>query len=133
MFKRLFILSLFLAATVSISFGQAAKATMRVSVNVVKGNSIETVNKEKVTLSERYGSEVGSLKLRGLDKDKALIETSEVITLENSKGNKISMDIIQNIKQSGSNTSQLSLLGFSRGELESGMYKGEISTTIEYL
>ncbi|WP_138430347.1 hypothetical protein [Fodinibius saliphilus] len=132
MYKRLFILFIFVAATAGISYGQAAKATMRVSVNVVKGNSIETVSKNKITLSEKYGSEIGSLKLTGIQKDNALINTPEVITLTNSEGNEISLEVIQEVQQSGRNTSLLSLLGFSRGELKAGTYKGKVSTTIQY-
>lgn len=106
---------------------------MRVSVRVVSGTSIETSQPEVAILSETGDSELGNMELKGIDSGDALITISEEILLKDSKGNKINLDISTQKRYNEDHFASISFKGSSKRMMKSGSYRGELTTTIQYM
>ena len=131
---KVFILTfLFFGTWATSSFGQSsAQATMRVSVEVVKGVSIETSANSSFVLKDQV-SELGSFVLRGEAFQNALINTSSSIELKNAKGEVIMMQI-NDERQQENDSFNINLKGSIDGKLAvKGIFKGQLSANIEYL
>lgn len=135
MLNRITILILFLlGAVTSISFAQgSAQATMRVSVQIVKGVSVDALADENVILKQNEISEIGKLTLQGLERDQALISISNKISLSDSQGNSFDLDVKSRVGSNDNESTNITLAGGSTVQMKAGSYQGEISTTIEYL
>ncbi len=133
MIKKTFILTiLFIGAFSYISFGQeSAQATMRVSVTVLSGSSVDTEKPEMVYLSKDKESDLGMLSFKGMNEGDFFISNTEEITLTNKNGNKVKMNINSRPNKK-EDTSNIQFDGTSEEEMMSSVYRGELTTSIEY-
>ncbi len=132
--KTSILLFIFIGLLTTVSLGQrSAQATMRVSVEVVKGSSIAASENGKVVLSSEETSELGSLTLEGIERNNTILNISNKISLKDSQNNEIELNVSSKMSQSESAYENITFLGGSDKEMKSGMYRGELSTTIEYL
>jgi len=117
-----------------VSVGQrAAKATMRVSVKVVTGSSINVESPTQVRLINNSESMLGMLTMNGFEKDDVLIDTPKNVKLNDKEGKIIEMRVKKFQEDINKSTTKLSFLGISKNNVPSGIYKGELTTTIQYL
>lgn len=112
---------------------QSSQATMQVSVRVVSGTSIEANQLNIAILSEIGDSDLGNIKLNGIDHGDALISISEKVLLKNSKGNEINLDINTQENYNEDHTASISFKGSSKERMKSGSYSGKLTTTIQYM
>ncbi|MEL7834042.1 hypothetical protein [Fodinibius sp. Rm-B-1B1-1] len=133
MVKHVFISILFLIGFFATpSYGQnTAQATMRVSVTVVSGASVEAKMSPIVWFSGRHNAEIGAINLQGIEKGEALIKSSDQIVLTDGSGHQVKMDIVSREQgQLGKNSIQF--VGKKSSEMMSSVYRGEMTTSIEY-
>jgi len=130
--KKFYILGILLMGLFSYSsVGQGAQATMRVSANVVSGSSYDIEKPELVMLSQNQKSDLGSIKLKGIDEGDVIIKSADKILLTDQSGNQITMDIESNSKQA-QGTNNIQFKGQSEGQLLSTVYQGELTTSVEH-
>ncbi|PAU93301.1 hypothetical protein CK503_12830 [Aliifodinibius salipaludis] len=113
------------------SVGQGAQATMRVSVTVVSGSTIDVEMPELILLSQNKKSDLGSLNFKGINEGNVLINSANKIILTDQNGNQIIMNIESNRRQE-QGTNGIHFKGQSEGQLLSSMYQGELTTSIAY-
>lgn len=109
------------------------RTIMSVSAKIVKGVSVESPVESKVILSGKEASNLGNLTLRGADNEQALISVSKRISLQDQNGNKIELGIKSKLSDRSDSVTNIALQVQSDKEIKSGFYRGELSTTIEYL
>lgn len=105
---------------------------MRVSVEVLEGSSITMNQPSKVMLNADKATKLGMLTLKGIDKENVLISNSQSVKLYDGKGNEMMLNISinKNIEQ---NQGTISYEGTSsKEEMVSSVYRGQLTTTIEY-
>lgn len=105
---------------------------MNVSVKVVQSNSIEVSENGKIILSRGGTSKLGSLTLKGIAQDNAVVNISNMISLEDSQQNRIELKVSSEVNKTGSAHNNITFMGTVDNEMKEGMYRGELSTTIEY-
>lgn len=131
------VLALFLILTGVFAFsavGQSsAQATMRVSVKVVKGISVEMKTPEKIRLASNTDIDLGSLLLAGFNSDNSIVTVKKDLLLAGSKGNKAKLDVSSRIEDSKSLTFRLAFSGFSTDDMKADNYQGQLHATVEYL
>jgi len=130
--KKAHILTILLIGLVCYSsLGQGAQATMRVSVLVVSGTSVESSVNSSFSLNEQV-SDLGSLVLRGKEYQNALISTSSSIELKNSEGELLIMKVDDN-RRKEDDSFNVNLKG-SLGSMTKrrGIFKGQLAANIEY-
>ena len=95
MIKHAFISTLLLVGLVtSSSYGQnSAQTTMRVSVTVVNGASVEAKTSPIVWFYEEENAEIGQINLEGIEKGEVLINNSDQIILTDKNGHQVEMDV----------------------------------------
>ena len=133
MAKKAYILTILLIGLASYSsLGQGAQATMRVSVQVVSGASVESSVNSSFTLNEQE-ADLGSLVLRGKEYQNALISTSSSIELKNAEGELLIMKVDDNRREE-SDSYNINLKGsLGNKSTAKGFFKGQMAANIEYL
>lgn len=130
--KAIILTFLTLIGLTSFSAAQgAAQATMRVSVEVVNGSSVETVQPNAISLVKGNKSSLGMLRMKG-SKD-VLIKSISTLTLENGDGESLKMNVVSNKDQNNLGQQSISFEGISNDNMMSSIYRGSLTTTIEYL
>lgn len=130
--KAIILTFLTLIGLTSFSAAQgAAQATMRVSVEVVNGSSVETVQPNAISLVKGNKSSLGMLRMKG-SKD-VLIKSISTLTLENGDGESLKMNVMSHKDQNDSGQQSISFEGISNDNMMSSIYRGSLTTTIEYL
>lgn len=130
--KAIILTFLTLIGLASFSAAQgAAQATMRVSVEVVNGSSVETVQPNAISLVKGNKSSLGMLRMKG-SKD-VLIKSISTLTLENGDGESLKMNVVSNKDQNNLGQQSISFEGISNDNMMSSIYRGSLTTTIEYL
>lgn len=133
MIKKAYILIFLLTGLFyQMTFAQgSSQATMRVSVTVVSGSSVNVDKPELVLLSNSEKSDLGTVNFKGINEGDVFINNSSKILLTDKDGNQVTMNIESNKKQEkGANSIQFE--GSSKGQLMSSVYQGELTTSIEY-
>lgn len=113
------------------SIAQGAQATMRVSVTVVSGSSVDIENPELVLLSQNEKSYLGSINFKGVEEGDAFISNDNKIILTDTGGEQIAMDIESKRKQ-GRGATNIQFEGKSGSHLLSNVYRGKLTTSVEY-
>jgi len=132
--KALPIILFFLSTLPMTGFSQSSgQATMRVSVRVVSATSIETVQPSLVNLSERNVSTLGGIKLEGVDARSTLISTDKNVILKGAGGEKIHLNVSRIESNKDSDSADVKFKGIvAKKTMLAGIYKGKLTTTIEY-
>lgn len=134
MTKKIFILTIFLMGLFShSSIGQSsAQATMRVSVEVVSGSSVEVEQPGFVKFQEGEKSNLGILTMKGLSSGNILVSNTSKLRLYNpDNGEEVTMDI-ESQKEKNNDSGSIRYEGVSKNKMTS-VYSGQLITTIEYL
>lgn len=131
--KIIITLILFFGCITFSGVAQNSQATMRVSVKVVSGTSIETSQPDIAILSEPGDSKLGNIALNGIDSENTFITISEEILLKDSEGNEINLDISSQKQYNEDHFTSISFEGSSKRKMKSGSYRGELITTIQYM
>lgn len=111
----------------------SARATMQVSVTIVPGVSVENVGPSRVILSREGISKLAKIRVKGAGQGQTSITVSRDLSLKDSNGNEISMDVSNNIQEEGNNVTDISFQALPKQGMQAGTYRGELTTTIEYL
>ncbi|MGM0545517.1 MAG: hypothetical protein ACQEST_02245 [Bacteroidota bacterium] len=132
MIKKAYILTILFVGIFSYNaHGQeTAQATMRVSATIVSGTTIDTEKPEMIYLSENEKFNLGTLKFKGIEEGEVFISNSPQITLTNKNGNKLKMNINRNDHEE--NTDGIQFDGSTEEEMMSSVYRGKLTTSIEY-
>lgn len=132
--RQLFlILLLFGAVAFPAAAQNSAQATMRVSVNVVEGSTVETLTPNSVILASNTSVDLGSLLLKGNSSENSVITMSSAIILSNGKGNNIELDVNSRVEESNSKSStKFALSGFVPADIKEDSYQGKLNATIQY-
>lgn len=135
MLKNITLLTFILLSLVSSTLmaQSSTRATMRVSVNIIEGASIDRANAVNILLSREGGSDLGKFTLKGAGKERAVVSVSNKIFLKDSEGNEIELNINSRRGDQKSSSDSVYLQALPEGQMKSGTYYGTISTTIEYL
>lgn len=112
---------------------QSSKATMRVSVRVESGTSVETTQPKVAILSESRDAILGNIELKGNDSRDAIISISEDVLLKDSKGNEIHLDVSTQKSYGEDQSASIRYIGSSKARMKSGNYSGKLTTTIQYM
>ena len=106
---------------------------MRVSVRVVSGSSVTMSQPSSVTLATNKASSLGVLTLKGIDKGQVLISNSQKVKLTDDSGNELMLNISSQ-ESADLDRETISYEGTSSKKgMESSFYRGQLTTTIEYL
>ncbi|GEM_PF-818082 len=116
----------------TVAHAQHAQATMRVSVRVASGSSVELSQPLAVILKSDRKSSLGMLTLRGITKENVLISSSTKVKLSDANGNQAVLKVNSTQERTGQNEQHIRYEGISEGRIVSSIYKGELTTTIEY-
>ena len=116
----------------TLGFAQSAQATMRVSVRIVSGNSVQTEQPPLVSLAQDSSSVIGKLKVKGADASGTLIRVAGNVTLKGADGKQIKLKVSHSQNQNDNHSSSVDLKGVSNKKMLVGLYKGELTTTVEY-
>jgi hypothetical protein len=131
--RQLFILSLFLLVSSVSAIGQSSQAKMRVSVNVVKGSSVEINQSEKISFDTQSKLNFGSLTLKGINKSNVLISSPDVLKLTDKDGHELFINVTSKRNTVSDSAEQIQYELTSQESPAQNMYKGQLTTTIEYL
>lgn len=128
-FHILFFAIFSLFATMAV--GQGLQSKMRVSVNVVKGSTIQMERPGTVVLQPDKEATLGNLTLNGIADDRVWIKNPKKVKISDKEGNEIVLDITRVISSETPNE-KIGFKGISHGKMVSSVYTGELKTTIEY-
>lgn len=132
MIKKLFLLTILLMGLFSYSsVGQGAQATMRVSVTVVSGSSVDIEKPDVVSLTPNEKAYLGSINFKGIEEGDAYISNDTKILLRDKSGKQIAMDIESKTRKAQGGTS-IQFEGRSADNLMSSVYRGKVTTSVEY-
>lgn len=134
--KGYFILILILLAlATSAAMGQGtAQATMKVSVRVVNGATIQVSQNKNVLLSNEQAFRLGSLTLKGIKPDQVLISIAKEIRASDSTDNLIDLQIKSVVDQSEPTGTNIGFEGSTPEQIKTGaIYEGDLVTTIQYI
>lgn len=104
---------------------------MRVSVTVVGGASVESQMPAIVWFSNKENAEIGEINLKGIDEGEALISSSDQIVLMREDGHQVKMKVLSK-DQDQSGEKSIQFVGTKSEEMMSNVYRGEMTTSIEY-
>ncbi len=134
MTKKIIISLIVLIGCVTYSaLAQSSQSTMRVSVRVVSGTSVETIQPDVAMLYESSDTDLGNMDLKGIDSQNVIISISEEVLLRDSNGNEINLDISTQKSYKEDQSASIRLIGSSKERMKSGSYNGKLTTTIQYM
>lgn len=132
--KRVFILILVLLSLFAAnSWAQrSTQATMRVSVEVVSGTSVEIIQPDVVTLSQEKRSNLGMLTIKGTEKRNVHITNTSNVTIRNKDGDEVKMEVLSQRERKDNDSESIRYEGLAKADMQNSNYQGELATTIEY-
>lgn len=110
----------------------ASHATMRVSVRVISGSSVEIVQPSMVSLTKNKSTALGGIKLKGADSQSTLINVSGNVSLKDSSGKKYNLAVSHSRLNQGPDSTDVSFETVPHKKMIAGAYMGKLTTTIEY-
>lgn len=132
--KSIGILILLLIVCAVVSKAQSsAQATMQVSVRIVSGYSVETVQPDFITIARENLSNLGRLVMKGIQSGNVILQNSDAITLRSKEGDEMMISILSQRERSTDDSESISYKGISMGGSINSVYRGELDTTVEYL
>lgn len=129
--KAFILISFFIGLAPALGYAQSAQAVMHVSVRVVSGNSVQVEQPKLISLARDSEAVLGKLRLSGADAGSTLINVEGQVVLEGTNGQKIKLNI-SHWQNRQDNSSSVKLKGFSDKKMITGLYRGQLTTTIEY-
>lgn len=132
MIKKIYILILMLLGLISFSvLGQSSEATMRVSVTVVSGASVDVNSPPIVHLASQGNTDLGVLNFRGINEGDVIVSSSDNILLEDKNGDQVQLKIDRkSSSERGSN--QIQFQGYFQDKMKNSVYQGELVASVEY-
>lgn len=136
MIKKVYILTILLVGLIAIpvlSQGSgSAQASMRVSVTVVSGSSVDVERPDIVMLSAKDNSDLGTINFRGINEGDVIISNANNLTLTDSEGNHEVTINVESQRSTEGGSNRIQFRGKSKDAFLSSVYQGELTTSIEY-
>ncbi|MGD8749667.1 MAG: hypothetical protein PVI44_14480 [Balneolaceae bacterium] len=129
--KTIILIAFLMGFITSTGFAQrSSQATMRVSVRVMSGNSVEVVQPSMIQLSENSLTDLGAVKIKGAEN--TVISVDGNVTLKGPDGKEVTLNVSHKQFSADTSASSVNFEGKSKQKMMAGIYRGKLTTTVEY-